>query len=738
VLVGKVVRVADGSPVEGARVTAETGGWSWKQATAFTDAGGNFRLDGLDPGPYKAKAESDDAFGLADEQVILGLGETSEPVVIKTHPAFFIEGTVVIEGGGTCDEAWVTVADKVNDRNNWGQIEPDGSLRIRGLLPGEFQVNVSCEGYVSEEKYPRVTIADKSVAGLKWPVTRGQAIRGVVVDAAGKVVPRINVSANPKPDPSQPRAHQTMSWGGDTDEQGRFEIAGLLPGEYLVDVGSWGNPRATPPKPTQVTLPKGQDHEMRIELPATGQLRGTVLDEGGKPVKDTRIEISDGVQHHEMNARDDGSFHFEHVSSGEYRVKAKRGWTALKAPGASDDDVPGEKVTVASGSVTEVKLVVEGNAGKITGVVRDADGAPVADAFVEATRESDSAAASAGEAVRDGRWGSFWSTPHLTDQDGRFTLDDLEKGKHSLRAHRKGGGEALLEHVELGGDVVLTIASAGRMSGVVALKGGGAPEEFTVSIEDEQTGFRRSDHFFRSKGAWSLAEVPAGKYKVRVAAGSGSAEAEAVMTEGKDTSDLRIELAPKVTVRGKVVDLAGAPVAGLRVTVNAPGTWSFGEGEEKLNITDAQGNYEVEHAPTGQVSVTVMPRNWNDADYGWSSMPAQLAVSESVIELPPIRVAKKKVKDGEAVGDLGIMLKESEPGADPLARKLIVAVVRPGSPAAEAGLQPGDEIVSVDGQNVTGPNAYLYGTLTRVLEGTKVDLGLARGGSLAVTAGKRP
>jgi protocatechuate 3,4-dioxygenase beta subunit len=729
---------ADGSPVEGARVTAESGGWNWNQATAFTDGGGNFRLDGLTPGPYKAKAESDDAFGLADEQAILGLGETSEPVIIKTHPAFFIEGTVVIEGGDACDEGWVWVADQVNDRNTYGQTEPDGTLRIRGLLPGEFQVHANCEGFVPQEKYPRVTITDKSVAGLKWPVTRGQAIRGVVVDAAGKPVPRMSVQATPKPDPSQPRAHQTQNWGNDTDEQGRFEIAGMLAGEYMVDVGSWMNPRATPTKPTQVTLSKGKDLEMRIELPATGELRGKVLDEGGKPVQNVTIAISDGVQRQQEEAADDGSFHFKHVGAGEYRVTAQRGWTALKAPGASDDDLRGEKVTVANGAVAEVKLVVEGNAGKISGVVRDADGAPVADAFVEATRESDSAAASSGGAVRDGRWGSFWNTPHLTDQDGRFTLDDLEKGKHSLRAHRKGGGEALLEHVELGGDVVLTIASAGRMSGVVSLKGGGAPEEFTVSIEDEQTGFSRNDHFFRSKGAWSLAEVPAGKYKVRVSSGPGSAEAEAVMAEGKDTSDVKIELAPKVTVRGKVVDLSGAPVAGLRVMVSAPGTWSFGEGEEKLNITDAQGNYEVEHAPTGQVTINVMSRSWNDDEYGWMSIPAQIAASESVVQLPPIRVTKKKVKEGEAVGDLGITLKESEPGADPMTRKLVIAVVRPGSPAADAALQPGDEIVSVDGQDVTGPNAYLYYTLTQVLEGTRVDLGLGRGGGVVITAGKRP
>ena len=43
-----------------------------------------------------------------------------------------------------------------------------------------------------------------------------------------------------------------------------------------------------------------------------------------------------------------------------------------------------------------------------------------------------------------------------------------------------------------------------------------------------------------------------------------------------------------------------------------------------------------------------------------------------------------------------------------------------------------------DGQDVTGPNVYLHGTLTRVLERTVVTLGLARGASVQVTAGKKP
>ena len=119
-------------------------------------------------------------------------------------------------------------------------------------------------------------------------------------------------------------------------------------------------------------------------------------------------------------------------------------------------------------------------------------------------------------------------------------------------------------------------------------------------------------------------------------------------------------------------------------------------------------------------------------------MPTMITASEATVELPPIRVSKSGSRTARPSATSATAFKEAEPGADPLARKLVIAVVRPGSPAATAGLKPGDEIVSVDGTDVSGPNAYLYGTLTRVLEGTTVTFGLVGGGSVAVVAGKRP
>lgn len=739
VIVGKVVRAGDGTPVEGAKVEAiGASGWETGES-AFTDASGGFRLDELKPGAYKPKASAADAVGTAKEQVVLGMGETSEALVIEAHPAFTIEGRIVSDDGEVCDAGYLELTDKEHDRNTWAETDADGLTRVEGLLPGEFTVQVTCTGFVAQEKYEPVVIAAASVTGLKWKVLRGGAIRGSIVDDAGKPVPDMRLYAQPKADPNSPRAHQTSSWSGESDEKGRFELAGLLPGEYEVTINAWDSPRAVPDKPTVVTLTAGKDVDVRIALPATAELRGRVRDTNGKPVAKAGVRLTGGTQWHSTNAADDGTFVFLHAPPGEYRAVATQGWDTVRSAGTKDDDPQGVPVNLKAGSREAIELVVEDMSGRISGVVR-AEGGPVGDAFVEASRESDSAAAASGGAARETRWGSWFKTPEMTDPDGKFVLTGLAPGKYTLRAHRNGGGEGLREHVVVGTDVALTIAVPGSMAGTVKVRGGDAPEEFRVTVHDEATGYRRSDQFFRTRGAWRIPELPQGNYKVTAAAGEGSQEVTVALGEGEEKRDVRVELAPKVTVRGSVVDLEGKPVAGLRVMISSGGlSFSGWNDDEKQNITDEAGRYEVPRAPVGKVEIYAMPRNWGAGDeYGWTSVPAVLSDAQAVVELPPIKVTKKRVKEEEVAGDLGYRLKEEEPGADPLLRKLVIAVVRPGGPASAAGLQIGDEIVSVDGQDVTGAAAYLHGNMTRVLAGTVVTLGLARGTSVQITASKKP
>ncbi len=729
VIVGKVVRAGDGSPIAGAEV--HTGGASGR---TFSDASGNFRIEGLQAGVYKPVAEADDARGQADEQVVLGLGETSAPIVITAHPATYVEGTIVIAGGEACDDGWVSLRDRARDRSGSGQPEGDGLVRMRGLLPGTYEVSVRCDGFVAARDYAPVTVAATPVSGLRWEVRRGRSIRGLVVDASGSPVRNISVGARVVADPAKPREQTSNPGSSSADAEGRFELAGLLPGNYEVFVANVVMPRAVPDRPLSVTLPEGQDLEgLRIELPASAELRGQVRDVQGRAVARVQMHVIAGTRPMQLPVDDAGNVVFAHVPVGTHRVLVTRDGVPLRAPGTGDDDLQGEMVELRAGAVETVKLVVEADAGQIVGVVRDAEGGAVSDAFITAQRESESAAAAGGDAgVRRFRGGG--AAPLLTDADGRFVVPGLRPGKYALRAERRGGGEALLEHVAPGSDaVVLTIAATGRLAGLVMRPGGGAPDEFEVTVRDRKTGYRRSDNFFRTGGTWSFPELPGGDYELVVSAGEGTGTITTTLAAGESRTGLTVELAGKVTVRGTVVDLEGKPVAGVAVRIGVGG--SRGETGDSRHISDAAGRFEVVQAPVGLVMIAAEPGVGSAVMNSLTTMA--LGAEPSVIELAPIRLAPRRLKTGEVAGDLGYVVKQGEPGADPLQARQIVAVVRPDGPAAAAGLQVGDEILTVDGHDVTGGNGPLHMMLRGIPVGAVLRLGLARGVIVEITARRR-
>ncbi|MCB9566518.1 MAG: carboxypeptidase regulatory-like domain-containing protein [Myxococcales bacterium] len=737
VLIGQVVRAGDGSPVEGATVSAIDGESGWSDAAAITDVAGEFRIGGLQPGAFKPSVVGDDVRGEADEQVILGLGETSAPLTVTAHPAFSADGEVAIVGeGGSCAAGSVALHDRANDRRVESELD-GGGARLRGLFPGTYQVTVRCRGYVSASRYEPVMITDASVDGLRWEVTPGQAIRGRVIESRGAPASGVRVGARPRKDVVKGGGQLPSPWFGDADEAGRFEITGLLAGDYELDVNAWAPKRATPKDPIPVTLADGHDvDDLTITLPAGGELRGRIVDSEGQGVRGATLALEDGPAWRTCAADDQGAFACAEVLPGSYRVLARLGlFGEMRTPGRSDDDVQGEEVEIREGEVTEIKLVVEAATGVIHGVVRDADGGPVADAFVATTRES----AQHGGGVQRSRWGRWASGRHpvLSDADGRFTLSRLAPGEYTILAQRRGGGEAFVEHAAIGEDVVLTIADAGRLGGRVTLAGGGVPEEFTVTIRDHATGFHRSDAFLRTDGAFSLPDVPAGRYEVRVSAGVGVAEVEATMPAGEDLVDLQIELMAIVTVRGRIVDEEGQPVAGMEVDIAGGRGGRFrGSDEEGRNVSDRDGRFEVERAPSGKVQITV--RAPSGDEFGWTSLPAVIEPSGREVEVPPIEVIRSRIERGGHGAGLGFTVQRIDPDGDPLGRRLIVALVGRRSPAANAGLKAGDEIVSVDGKDVRGPRSYRYETLTKVPAGTSLTLGLASGASVQIIAGGRP
>jgi protocatechuate 3,4-dioxygenase beta subunit len=744
VVVGKVVWAGTDKPVAGAQISAGSrnffsGGGG--NGSVYSEDDGSFRLEGLEPGAYKLSAWSDELTGISAEKVHVGLGQTSEPVVVEVHPAFAVRGVVLVDGETPCSYGTIRLQDRQRkdepSRGSTGQ--EDGTVLIKGILPGTYEVSVSCNTYVSEAEYPDLVIAEASLEGLEWAVHAGRSIRGTVVDAKGQPVANARVSARGKAD-KDPRARLSNSWAERTEPSGSFTVAGLLPGSYEVSVNHEELP--SPDEPTVVEVPEGQDvADITLTLPASGEIQGIVRDEKGVAVAGVSVQL-EGPRWGGAQTNDAGRFTMKGVQVGEHRIVAERGWTdTMRAPGASDDDEAGQRVQVTADEVTEVELVVESQNGRITGRVVGEGGEPIADAFVDAVRESDSAAASAGGGRGRARWGSWARQPVLTDEDGRFELTDLaEQGVYGVHANRKGGGEAIAEHVKTGSDVELAIGETGVLAGVVKLAGGGFPRRFDLSAVDRANGVSQRDGFLYGDGQWRLTNLSAGKYEVAVTASEGNAKIEVELAEGGEQTGIEIVLTPRVTLKGKLVDAAtGEAVAGLKVSVRGEGGGSFriGQGAGKADqkdISDAQGNFVVEDVPTGKVSVMVMAPGFTDNDYGWTWVARRLGTEPSTQDIGSIELVKDRVERGKEGGDLGFKTKAGEPGTEPENVRHVVAFVRPGSPAAAAGLKVGDEIITVDGQDVVGTESYRYTKLVTVLPGTKVVLGLADDRSVPVTA----
>ena len=219
------------------------------------------------------------------------------------------------------------------------------------------------------------------------------------------------------------------------------------------------------------------------------------------------------------------------------------------------------------------------------------------------------------------------------------------------------------------------------------------------------------------------------------------AKQELPLAEGEDKAGVAFTLESRTTVTGSVISLDDEkPVPGLLVMVQPVKGGDdgvaimWGEGDDdKKNITDAAGHFEVSRAPAGKVYVTVFPMDWEDSEYSFTRTIRTVAGGGSH-DVGAIKIPRRRIKARDRGGDLGIDFVEADPDFEPESYRLEVSLVRPDGPAANSGIKVGDIVVSVDGHDVTGENVFLYWSLAQVPQGTTIELGLERGQSASITA----
>ena len=751
ILSGRVVEVGTGAPVPGAQVMTSFGydhvgadmGEGPSLARTVADDQGRFRFSRLRPGRYKPVATSPRGFGQARESVLLDIGQSAEAVIVELHPGVPARGRVLVVGDrASCPTGSVALFDRKRERHWTGSIEEGGRVEFIGLLPGVYRVAVRCDRYLSEPGYPDVVVDDTSPSEQCWTVYPGAWIRGTVrtyggPPAGGALIQAAQLVAGGR---SHGIGSQTRS-----DADGTFELGPLRGGHYELEV----RPADEPPtaRPVAVTLAEGGEATIDIRLDEDGTVAGEVVNDQGQPVVGVTVNAvsmrdagaTAALSMGAARTRSDGSFAVRGLRPGSYRVFVESLGSpsgALRAPGQSDQDEIGEKVTVVAGVTTRLQLVVENQDRVISGRVADGHGQPIS-AYVDAEREPDLPAAQARETRRRVRC-NLLRRSVLSDADGNFAINGLTQGKYTVRAYRRGGGEALADGVPVGASVTLTIRETVSISGCVR-SDRGVPEEITVAITDEQTGFSRRERFFRTRGAFAMRDLPPGSFHVSVGAAEGIGDIQANLADGQDLTDIAIRLATHSIVTGRLLSRDdGVPLPGFMVHIRSlERTIELPSGmtpDDEPVQTDAEGRFSVEGPMQGRVLIRAAPFRSTVAGYAWVERVALLERGRTT-DIGDVHVPRTRVVPGEPGGDLGFQVKWP-PGGSEEEATMVVDGIRPDGPASKSGLQVGDTIVSVDGNDVRGDRS-LYLALSKVPPGTTVTFGLARGANALVTAAAR-
>ena len=261
--------------------------------------------------------------------------------------------------------------------------------------------------------------------------------------------------------PSGPMAMppQTM-----TDEDGRFVVNSVAPGEYRIDVQKTGFASSSDPmaRPTTYTVAAGRALDnISIVLQKGGVISGKVLDQKGEPVTDAQLmalrriappgamsalpRLVPAPMQGPQQTNDIGEYRVSGLPPGEYFLAASPRGMGFGGPGTTSttghgggtptptmtyypgtvDQAGAQSITVAAGAeVSNIVFVLQSApAYRVSGIVVDENGAPIAHAMVML--------------MTDPRNGMAFMGPRghaQTGDDGRFSIGDVAPGAYRLNA----------------------------------------------------------------------------------------------------------------------------------------------------------------------------------------------------------------------------------------------------------------------------------------------------------------
>jgi RNA polymerase sigma factor (sigma-70 family) len=601
-------------------------------ARTVTEADGRFRIEGLEPGTVNVclgahPGETPWTYRAAQD-VELRLGETTE-VGIELIEGVRVSGRVVDgKTGRPIAGARVAHYGPIRPRSGAAtfsvETDDEGVYHLR-LPPGEsyFYMFGMPEGYVRSPSAGQPSRTVEIPAGAQEfgvppiELVPGVALSGRLLDVRGRPVPGatiVGVCAG-----AQCAFPTGITPAGTTDAEGRFRLAGQ---NHLVvpDEASTMQIRLADGRPFDVPVVAAADGAVTAVLPpeagpdepapegadpprdvAPDELAGVVIDEEGRPLASVLVDAWTWYPGNEATTGADGRFRIKGLSKDQgIEVQfTKEGYTPRLFV-AQPTGQPGRVVRMDDDTYFE---------GKVTGP----DGRPVAGALVRGNRGPKR---NPGVVIA-----TIW-TETRTGADGRYRLY-AEADAYDIQVRVPGVGVARRPGTSIAPDEARSLdlpLEAGEVfvaKVVDSLTGepvagftlgcfpfdhpdieGRSGEDGILRITDMLPGrfdFRRIDAPGYARW-WSDATVsPFGRPQVIERLGGWQRNFDGLDFDLRSGMEPVTIVAEKgVTVRGRVVDPEGRPVAGATVAPALTGTGNSLTGDTRFSVTtDDQGRFEV-------------------------------------------------------------------------------------------------------------------------------------------------
>ena len=249
------------------------------------------------------------------------------------------------------------VADNSGDNITPTLVSPDGTFRLKNVPPGLYLVHTFSPSYLSPDGtvYPTSNTAhiavgpspssnairvevrlDQATKPVNFILQRGGTIEGSVSlpvsdgGASGSSLAGLAINAERK---LGPNTYARVGGAAHTDSQGRYQLSGLAPGEYIVFVGMGGNlplyspGTVRPGKATVVSLQGPATQHLDIAFPSASglhRIEGSIQIGESEPVQNAVVRLyptGEGGLTAAQPLTATRRFTFENVPDGDYTVE---------------------------------------------------------------------------------------------------------------------------------------------------------------------------------------------------------------------------------------------------------------------------------------------------------------------------------------------------------------------------------------------------------------------------------